>query len=242
MNRKSIETLVLVLVGAALLAGCAGAPSEDATANAEEDVQELAGYDDDGVSPEGDPVVETPAPVQARPASTPARPATTERPAAAPAPAPVQVVRQELTVPAGTLLTVELEQELSSATNLAGDEFAVRIVEPVAVDGRDVIGPGSTVLGRVVEAVPSKKIGGTARLQLEFVDLVTASGDRLPIAASFVQQAKGQTKKDAATIGGAAAGGAILGRIIGHDKGEEGKGTAVGAAVGALPGGTRAAR
>ncbi len=141
-----------------------------------------------------------------------------------------------VTVPAGTMLAVELQETLSSASNRPGDAFTAVLVEPVALGGEVVIEAGSVVTGRVAQAVPSKKIGGRARLGLEFTRLALPSGGETQVAASFHSQGKSQTKKDAATIGGAAAGGALLGRIIGHDRGQEADGTVVGAVAGAAIG------
>jgi beta-barrel assembly-enhancing protease len=131
-------------------------------------------------------------------------------------------------VPSGTVLAVEFQQTLSSANSQAGDLFTARVLEPVLVDGRVAIATGSIVSGRVVNALPAKKIGGKAQLNLEFTSLRIASGDNSPISASFRGQAKSQTTKDAATIGGAAAGGAVVGRAIGKDT----RGTVLGAVVG----------
>jgi len=135
---------------------------------------------------------------------------------------------KDVTVPSGTVLAVEFQQTLSSASSQSGDRFTARVVEPVLVDGRVAIATGSIVSGRVVKVVPSKKMGGRAQMNLEFTSLQFASGAESPISASFHGQGKSQTKKDAATIGGAAAGGALVGRIIGKDT----KGTVLGALVG----------
>jgi Zn-dependent protease with chaperone function len=140
--------------------------------------------------------------------------------------------RSDVTVPSGTVLAVEFEQTLSSANSQAGDLFTARVLEPVLVDGRVAIAAGSIVSGRVVNALPSKKIGGKAQLNLEFTSLRIASGDDSPISASFRGQAKSQTKKDAATIGGAAVGGAVVGRILGKDTRATVLGAVLGGAIG----------
>jgi hypothetical protein len=108
----------------------------------------------------------------------------------------------------------------------------------VLVDGRVAIAEGSIVSGRVVKVLPSKRFGGRAQMDLEFTSLRLPSGVERPLSASFHSQGKSQTTKDAATIGGAAAGGAILGRVIGKDT----EGTVVGALVGGAIGTGIAAR
>lgn len=142
---------------------------------------------------------------------------------------------EDLTVPAGTVITVEFVDGLSSETSLAGDRFTARLVDSVWVEDREAVRPGDVIVGTVVEAVPTKKIGGKASLNLSF-DALRRSGEDIALSASFVQEGAKQTGKDAATIGGSTAGGALLGRIIGHKQGDEADGTAIGAIVGAAVG------
>jgi hypothetical protein len=106
-----------------------------------------------------------------------------------------------VTVPAGTLITVEFVDSVSSETDVAGDTFTARIVEPVVVDGEVALHAGDEVLGKVIEAVPAKKIGGQARLNLDFTALRLASGTEVELSAGFVHDGKNQNPKDAATIG-----------------------------------------
>ena len=77
-------------------------------------------------------------------------------------------------------------------------------------------------------------MGGQARLALKFTDLVLPSGKTVPIDASFVQEGRNETRRDAATIGGVAAGGAVLGRILGQ--GNRSRGGVLGAIIGAAAG------
>jgi hypothetical protein len=107
-------------------------------------------------------------------------------------------------------------------------------------DGEVAIPAGSEILGEVTEAVPLKKVGGQAKLALKFTDLVLPSGATVPIDASFVQQGRSETRKDAATIGGGAAAGAVLGRVL--NKGNRSKGAVIGAIIGAAAGTAIASR
>ena len=151
-------------------------------------------------------------------------------------PSAVAPAKTDLSVPSGSVLRVEFERSVSSADSRPGEQFTASVVEPVYVDGRVAIGAGATVTGRVVEVEPAKKIGGRAKLNLEFTSVKTLDGSEWPLSATFHDQAKSQTKKDAATIGGSTAGGAILGRIMGHQKGDDAEGTTIGAIVGAAVG------
>jgi type IV secretory pathway VirB10-like protein len=166
--------------------------------------------------------------------------------AAAPEPAreePQPAPREEIpepprtttvTVPAGSVLDVEFTKGVASNTSAPGDAFRVRVTHDVMEDGEVAIPAGSEILGEVTEAVPLRKVGGQAKLALRFTDLVLPSGTTVPIDASFVQQGRSETGKDAATIGGGAAAGAILGRVLG--KGNRSKGAVIGAIIGAAAG------
>ncbi len=97
------------------------------------------------------------------------------------------------------------------------------------------------VLGTVTEAQAlNKKIGGKAKLGLEFSKLELTSGRSAVLSAAYAEEGKSETKKDAATIGGAAAGGALLGRMIKDD--DKSKGALIGAVVGAAAGTAVAAK
>jgi type IV secretory pathway VirB10-like protein len=146
----------------------------------------------------------------------------------------------EVTVPAGTRFDVEITSTLASNTTAPGETFRVRVAEDVMEDGEVAIPAGSEILGEVVEAVSPRRIGGQAKLELRFTDLVLPSGATVPIEASFVQQGRSETGRDAATIGGGAAAGAILGRVL--KKGDRSKGSVIGAIIGAAAGAVIASR
>lgn len=145
-----------------------------------------------------------------------------------PTPAPIRV-----TVPAGSIVTVEFLDRLSSHDSTVGQGFSARVVDPVRIDGRVAIPAGAIVTGTVTEAKPAKKVGGSSRLGLEFDELELTAGGSVPIVATFSSKGKSSTGRDVAIIAGAAAGGAILGnQTIDKDGGT--KGALIGAAAGAI--------
>lgn len=162
----------------------------------------------------------------------PARPEMAQYPQAAPRseppPRPTPVL---VTVPAGTLLRVRIDDHLSSHSSQVGQQFSGTITQDVAAEGRVAIRQGATVIGRVTEAEPAKKIGGRARLSLDFESIELGAGQTRPMSARFAQAGKSQTAKDAAIIGGSTIGGAIIGEAI-----EDGEGKVIGAIVGGLGG------
>ncbi len=178
------------------------------------------------------PRKQTPSAEEAGRSTTPPPVAATEPPPPAP-----PIIK---TVPAGTPIEVAFLDGVSSKSSQAGDSFRARVSKDVVQDGIVVIPAGSVVVGSVTEAVPLKKIGGQAKLALEFTKLELTSGRTAPISASFSEAGKSETGKDAATIGGATAGGAVLGRML--SKGDRNKGTVLGAIVGAAAGTAIAAK
>ncbi len=136
-----------------------------------------------------------------------------------------------LTVGAGETLDIEFRQTLSSHTSQVGQSFRARVTQPVWVEGKVAIPAGASIDGKVIQAEPAKKIGGRARLALEFKTLTLANGATYPIEAVFSQAGKSQTGKDAAIIGGATLGGAVLGKQVGGNTG-----TIIGAVAGGIGG------
>lgn len=140
----------------------------------------------------------------------------------APAPPPPMVI------PAGTVLTVTIDQSISTKTNSTGDRFAASLAEPVTVDGTEVLRAGTKASGTVVQAAEAGRLKGGAVLALS-LDGLTVQGQRHAIETSmFEESGKGRGKRTAVGAGGGAAVGAIVGAIAGGGKG---------AAIGALAGG-----
>ncbi len=156
-------------------------------------------------------------------------------------PAPRIAEPRYANVPAGTGLEIEFLDGVSSAVSSPGDRFAARVTHDVVVGGEVAIPAGSKIRGTVTEAVSLKKIGGRARLGLDFSELVLPAGGSAPIAANFATVGKNETGRDAATIGGSAAGGAVLGRATASKKDRD-RNTVLGAIVGAAIGTAVASR
>jgi hypothetical protein len=135
---------------------------------------------------------------------------------------------KEVTLPAGTILTVRLASTVGSKTSNTGDHFNATIATPIESNGKVVLPKGAEVLGKVVEAVPQGRFKGGAVLSLA-LESVTISGDAHDIKTSSVSRyQKGKGKRTAAMIGGGAGGGALIGGLAGGGKG---------ALIGALLGG-----
>jgi hypothetical protein len=141
-------------------------------------------------------------------------------------------VPQTVTISAGTLLSIRVDQTLSTSKNQTGDSFKATLDQPAVVDGFVIAERGSNIEGRIVEADPGGRVQGLARLSLELVRLNTADGQRLRLQTEpFAKQAENEKKRDIAKVGAAAGIGAAIGAIAGG-----GKGAAIGAVVGGAAG------
>ena len=63
-------------------------------------------------------------------------------------------------LPEGTVLSIRLQSELSSASSHTGDTFNGTVDEPAVIDGRTLVGRGTPATGRVLEAKPSQTRAG----------------------------------------------------------------------------------
>jgi hypothetical protein len=131
-------------------------------------------------------------------------------------------------VPEHTAIHVTLDQALASDQNRPGDHFDATVSEPVVVDGRTVIPTGAHADGMVVEARPSGRLMGRARLQLA-LQTVAVGGQNYEVRTIGHPRIGGDHKKrNFEWIGGGAAGGAIIGALAGG-----GEGALIGGPVGA---------
>lgn len=105
--------------------------------------------------------------------------------------------RVRLDVPAGTLLEVEVQTTLSSASSKPGDPVLAVLIRDVALNGFK-LDKGAEVRGQVQTAIAGMRVKGRARLVLAF-DAVMEKGEKLSITTEAVDTAvafaPGQGKK-----------------------------------------------
>jgi hypothetical protein len=146
----------------------------------------------------------------------------------APAPAPLPPPPPPIVIPAGTTITVTLDQTVNSQTANNGDPFAASLAVPLTSGTVVALPVGTKVGGTIVTAQSAGKFKGNALLQL-VIDSVRINGTRYPMQTNeFEDVGKGRGKRTAVGAGGGAAFGAIIGAVAGGGKG---------AAIGALAGG-----
>lgn len=172
--------------------------------------------------PAGQPTGATGAPAAQNPAPATPPPAPVAEKKEPPPPPP------PLVVPAGTSLTVRLNQTLDTKTAQAGQPFDGVLARAVAVNGEVAIPSGAGVHGSVVESKSPGKFKGEGVLSIT-LNAINVNGVPHDIATStFEQTVKGKGKRTAVAIGGGTGAGALIGGLAGG-----GKGAAIGAVVGA---------
>lgn len=172
---------------------------------------------DQGSGPQADPAA--PPPAYQSPQGGAAIPGRTV------APPPAQI-----TIPAGTWLTVRVNEPISSKHNHPGDSYSATLAEPLVANGYVIARRGQTIAGRVAESDQGGTVKGISHLSLELTDLTLVDGQQIPVRTELSRYEAGPSKgRDAVAIGtttgvGAAIGAAAAGGI----------GAAAGAGAGAI--------
>jgi hypothetical protein len=147
-----------------------------------------------------------------------------------------------ITIPAGSILLIELQSSLSTDASQPGDRFQARVMDPREFEG-------AIVEGRVTRVKRAGKVKGAAELQLSFETIRMdnhTSGFRADVVALVDMgnrdeggtvdseggvRGKDSTKDNVSKIGASTGIGAAIGVILGG-----GKGAAIGAAIGGTVG------
>lgn len=133
-----------------------------------------------------------PAPPTAAPMQT-AGPADaygqTQRTAGAPAAArPTYGLPQQVTMKAGTFVTVRINEVLASNKNQTGDSFSGTLAQPIIVDGVVVAQRGQPVYGRVSLA---DKVKGISHLGVELTGFTLADGEQTSVHSQLISRQGG---------------------------------------------------
>ena len=181
------------------------------------------GYSPQGAYPNSYPSGQAPA----RPAYQP----YASQPAYTPAPPRFVQPTGPVTIPAGTLLTVRLQNFIDARRIKPGDVFVVNAARDVFQNGVLALPLGATLEGHVVAVKKPGAFSGGGDIQVELTQL-DLDGQTYPIATDiFSTETPGKGGYSAANTIGGAAFGAILGAAFGG-----GPGAAVGAVAGGATG------
>lgn len=135
---------------------------------------------------------------------------------------------REITIPAGTPITIELRSRVASNSSHVEDPVSAVLRRSLVVNGVTVVPAGASLSGVVTEATQSGKVKGRGRVAFRLTSL-HAHDDRYRIrTASIARTAPATKKEDATKIGIGAGAGALVGALA-----DGGKGAAIGSAIGA---------
>jgi hypothetical protein len=156
--------------------------------------------------------------------------ATTQNGAIAQEAAPARLI-----IPAGTPITVRLQQRLSSASAVPGERFQAVIDEPVMVGDQIVLPVGAPVEGHVTVAHRSGRLHHPGELALALDRVIVDQQIVTLTTARVVARGGSHKKRNWGWIGGGTGGGALLGALAAG-----GKGALIGGGIGAAAGTTTA--
>lgn len=193
----------------ALTTACSGAPQGTAQAFAEK------------------PAVST---AEKAPAATPAN-ASAAPATASPAPAGEMTFR-EVTLPAGTVLPVDLQTAVGSDISRVEQSVEGRLRTAVRSNGIEVFPAGTAISGHVTQAQRPGRVKGRGLVALRFTRIDTPGEGTARISTAQISRLAPATKQqDALKIVAPAAAGAVIGRVAGG-KDAARKGAVIGGAAG----------
>jgi len=136
-----------------------------------------------------------------------------------------------LTVSPGTVLNCRLSQTLSTALNSQGQLFAATLVEPLVVNGNQIVPAGATIRGRIASLNRPGRIKGVGKMLLAPETLAFPNGQTFTINAVLlhaygapgarIANAEGVVRgpdarlRDLKEVGVGIGGGGLLGTMIG---------------------------
>lgn len=186
---------------------------------------------------------------QNRPLESSPPPRPVRRPAGKDEPAPLQAssgAQDEIVLPVGLIMQVNLLDPLSTRKNERGDPFRVEVVREVVYDGRLAVPQGTPLHGTIRYLRRAGRIRGKSEMRLRFDEIRFQDGRRVPIAASVISlrerpnsvkdgegtiEAEGSKTDDGKAVAATTALGAIVGVLSGGKTGG-----AIGAGAGAVIG------
>ncbi len=118
---------------------------------------------------------------------------------------------RQITMPAGTVFKISLNEPLNSKVNKAGDTFTFVVEEDVQIDNVLVVPKGTIGKGHVGAARKAKSFGRSGKLELLFDELKTADGTVFMVEQG--PEAKEKMRSEVKAAGASMAGAAVLGPV-----------------------------
>ena len=139
-------------------------------------------------------------------------------------------------IPSGTKINLILETPIDEITSRIDDEITAKTSEDVIIDGNTVVSAGSTVVGKISEINPAKRLHKSGSIRIEFKNLALSDGRQIPIVANVLTRSgliKGKYTKKTALISGATI---VAPAAAGFGAGLAAEGSPVGGTIGAALG------
>ena len=100
------------------------------------------------------------------------------------------------TLPEGTIVTVQLMQDINSGTSNVGDVLLFETSEPITVGDKVLLPTAAKVTGKVTEAAPRKGLGKAGKLNFSIDYLYLSNGKVVKLTTEL--KANGKDKVGAA--------------------------------------------
>jgi len=137
----------------------------------------------------------------------------------------------EITIPAGTALSLQMASTVSSASSRIEQPVTATLRRPIVVEGRTIVPAGAAVTGYVSQVQRSGRVKGRALVGVRFTRLRVGDTRYTIETGNVARRAPATKKADATKIGIGAGAGALVGALTGGKKG-----AAIGSGLGAAGG------
>lgn len=138
---------------------------------------------------------------------------------------------REITIPAGTALSLQMGSGVSSASSRLEQPVSATLRRSLIINGVTVVPAGAAVTGYVSQVQRSGRVKGRALIGVRFNRIRVGDTRYMIQTANIARRAPATKKVDATKIGIGAGAGALVGALTGGKKGAA-IGTGVGAAGG----------
>ena len=102
----------------------------------------------------------------------------------------------EITVPEGTEFKLQLHTTINSSGSKAGDRIMCSLIDPVAVEDRDVLPKGVRIDGHVGESRPAGRKGKGGYLTIVFDTVELPNGQKVAILGSLTEVFSSESGSD----------------------------------------------
>ena len=102
----------------------------------------------------------------------------------------------EITVPEGTEFKLQLHTTINSSTSKAGDRIMCTLIDPVAVEDRDVLSKGVRIDGHVGESRSAARKGKGGLLTIVFDTVELPNGQKVAIVGSLTEVFSSESGSD----------------------------------------------